>query len=841
MEEGSEAAATAAPVSIDVLPQELLCLVLAQLDPHSLQQAGQVCQRWRHIANDDWSWRMAFIGTFGAVPYEPLSTELLPDPLLGCNSGWKQEFIGRLSVCRQWQQTNKHHRISTNTRIGTVDRIVVSRRRGWGLAVSRVNGAAAKFIPHTGKILLREQSTSDIIFAISRQQPLPPELQQNMMLLDRNQGGAPRASTVSARVDRICWGFDVGLSTITHLTRNGTLRTRVHAGRIQSGAVLDIAGPMDALIQQDITWDTSNAEDVVASSSVDGTVLVWCAETGQICRRLVGSPSAPLVRVTWANKSQYVVAASSAGVLFIWDLTSPRQLESAEIAFKKDHAEQVQSLFSHATWLTPRASEMHFYTNDSVVLPTHVLQMPGIAPRANCRVVQLTGDPLGSSFIVATSLGGVHRINAEGGQVSVSFSTTIHTDRLATAVTAVEWRVVSKEPFSSLPSNLQKDTKSRSIVPTVRVLLVGDASGSIWLFDGDASSFCSNDVTARHMVNWPHLHRCAISAFAINAGILVSAGRDGRVQVIDPLSTDPLIAIRCNSGGRRPAQRDQRLQQRRQRQDNREEAGDNQQQPLQQVPRRLDPALFSVHRSVVNEMTRLDAYLNQMLVLRTSVQWDQQVEGRLADALDEPGAVAGNDEIPGFYERLQQPQASLAHGFPALVNQIVAGYGWIVVANGISLQMCFISDAARQQLDGQHHLLRGSGRHRSHPAKSSGSNTPGSARLENTQLEITEGLEAARLEADRQRKHREEIREHREYVDQEFVSPMSELGLNADEQLEYALWLSSQQEQKAPEDEREVSEDSNAIVDRVGELSLSDMTEDEQLEYAMFLSRTSNS
>ncbi|KAJ2443365.1 hypothetical protein GGF42_006659, partial [Coemansia sp. RSA 2424] len=48
-----------------------------------------------------------------------------------------------------------------------------------------------------------------------------------------------------------------------------------------------------------------------------------------------------------------------------------------------------------------------------------------------------------------------------------------------------------------------------------------------------------------------------------------------------------------------------------------------------------------------------------------------------------------------------------------------------------------------------------------------------------------------------------------------FIEPEEQLGLDPTEQLEYAIWLSSQQQQQ------QVSED---------------MTEDEQLQYALLIS-----
>ncbi|KAJ2360643.1 hypothetical protein H4S02_011892, partial [Coemansia sp. RSA 2611] len=84
--------------------------------------------------------------------------------------------------------------------------------------------------------------------------------------------------------------------------------------------------------------------------------------------------------------------------------------------------------------------------------------------------------------------------------------------------------------------------------------------------------------------------------------------------------------------------------------------------------------------------------------------------------------------------------------------------------------------------------------------------------------EVEEDLASMRLETQGERRRRIESHANRAHVERTFIEPGERLGLDPDEQLAYALWLSSQQESPAS--------------------SSGEMTEDEQLQYALLLSQT---
>ncbi|KAJ3077371.1 hypothetical protein HDU98_000021 [Podochytrium sp. JEL0797] len=51
-----------------VIPDELLLVTLANLDPVDLRLCAGVCRRWNHVINDDACWRLALEGFMGCLP-----------------------------------------------------------------------------------------------------------------------------------------------------------------------------------------------------------------------------------------------------------------------------------------------------------------------------------------------------------------------------------------------------------------------------------------------------------------------------------------------------------------------------------------------------------------------------------------------------------------------------------------------------------------------------------------------------------------------------------------------------------------------------------------------------
>ncbi|KAJ1957438.1 hypothetical protein GGI12_005024, partial [Dipsacomyces acuminosporus] len=180
----------------------------------------------------------------------------------------------------------------------------------------------------------------------------------------------------------------------------------------------------------------------------------------------------------------------------------------------------------------------------------------------------------------------------------------------------------------------------------------------------------------------------------------------------------------------------------------------------------------------------------------------------------------------------------VAHGFPTLVSHVASGYGWLVVANGTRLQSCFVNGP----LLGSHTRSSAQAAPRRH-------HTGGLA--EDREREIVEGLKDMELESRLAREKRIADHDRRMYYEREFGAPSSELGLGQDEQLAYALWLSSQhdaeeatptssRDQKSHEHAQESPASAASERNLSSQFALEGMSEEEQLEYALFLSRSAS-
>ncbi|ORX74513.1 hypothetical protein DL89DRAFT_18195 [Linderina pennispora] len=308
---------------IDNLPEELLIHILSLLEPSELRQAGRVCRTWRRIVTDDSCWRRAFARTFTQRPFERLMPNRMPAKAgssqslvtsgRGSASSWQFEYLHRQRLIRQWQSIggNGQTRLEYNVRASSVDKVIVSEKYGWALAVSMAGKVAIRSMPMTGKVFARDNDIQDIVFAL-------PHVSEPGHWIDQG-----RASSLSTRIDRIVWGFDDGVVTVTHINKFGRLQSRTISRGSHVGPVLGSAGPLDQLTQHQHEWpaayDIAGDDRVVASAGADGDVRVWSEDTGDLVCVLRGVFGTPLVKVSWAEGLHYVVAASSSGAVFVWD------------------------------------------------------------------------------------------------------------------------------------------------------------------------------------------------------------------------------------------------------------------------------------------------------------------------------------------------------------------------------------------------------------------------------------------------------------------------------------------------------------------------------------------
>ncbi|KAJ2233505.1 hypothetical protein IWW45_004123 [Coemansia sp. RSA 485] len=763
-----ETAENAMQRPFDRLPDEVLVLILVWLDPAQLDQAKEVDRRWKRIILDDSSWRRVLVQSFGRLPFNRVDA-----------NSWKAELNRRTALKRLWYRTSQQQRIGLCPKIGMVDR-VVTNGSGWALAVSMAAVAMARIDVHKGSNVRAQH-----VF-----------------------GDGRRGTALATRVDGVCWGLASGECIYVRLTQHGTLGEPVRLADHGSAPVLAVAGCLDALAQTRSDWRSLygvQETEHIASADSQGSVRVWSNDTGELVH-LLRADGAPLVRVTWTYGAQYIIAASPRD-LYVWDL-----LDGA-----------------HKCSVFP-------------------------LPRRCGAIVMLTGDPFAPEFIVATEKAGVWRMDATDGTVLAEFAPP-DGDSFAT-LTVASFAVAAADSGKTRGESGQRSipglskhaalrsgpvsasssvtslgsagvlrvafspaTPSRKSSNSTRLLVVGDASGSLFLFDADAKpSQLSNRVLPLRC--WPQLHRLAVSAVDVSPAIIASSGRDGQLLFTEPLSGETLGALRCKAGGRSSA---------------------------------FSPWIGAIRPPLVSAHTRIAVILAQLLAARTQEQWALQTAGRVGDRLDrednddggnvqdddetphqafgwddpflDPAAVdihghaANNpnrDEVPGFFA-WNQIDPVLCQTYPTFVSQVVVGNTWVLVANGTHVQTCIVEKPPPART----------------PKKRRGGHSI--ARFTHKMsAELEHELEVLRVETEEKRALRIEQHEQRQRIESEFGN--NQLGLSAEEQIEYAIWLSANQEQKSEPPVSASSSAPSSASTSTEQYSIQGMTEDEQLQYALLLS-----
>ncbi|KAJ1832318.1 hypothetical protein LPJ63_003635 [Coemansia sp. RSA 2711] len=279
-----------------------------------------------------------------------------------------------------------------------------------------------------------------------------------------------------------------------------------------------------------------------------------------------------------------------------------------------------------------------------------------------------------------------------------------------------------------------------------RVLAVGDAAGCVWLFDGDSGARLARRAQ----------HRTAVAALAVNAAVVASAARDGQLCVADAVSGGVLSLSRCRSGRRRGSP-----------------AGPGAQH-------------WSLHSYLLWPGALQEQRRARLVASRTSAAWADQVRGGV-DTLDRRG---------------EGTLDALGARFPSAVSCVVAGYAWVVAANGAHVHAAFADHVPAPSLAPPRRVRCTSG--------------------EALDELLAEGLAEARIASDRDRTQRLRRHAQRQHVEQAFDLA----GLSPDEQMAYALWLSA--ESSAPTSAAEDSRSSEPAEH---------MSEDEQIALALRLSR----
>ncbi|KAJ2450952.1 hypothetical protein EV183_003948 [Coemansia sp. RSA 2336] len=263
-----------------------------------------------------------------------------------------------------------------------------------------------------------------------------------------------------------------------------------------------------------------------------------------------------------------------------------------------------------------------------------------------------------------------------------------------------------------------------------------------------------NSDNGRLLVQRDRVHVRAIAAVAVNAALVVAASRDGSIAILDVLSGTKLSRARCRNWRSRG---------------------------------QFGQWMWSLHPELrtTAAMARFSAL--SRLIDYSSSDWSRQVVDRV-DTLGRP-----TNNRPPHISADDFPNRR----FPSTVSHISAGYAWIAVATGTHIYACFTQQPAPPPLP--HARVSRVVRSRS-----------------SIREVLAEGLEEMKIESEQARNMRLQEQAKREHIEREFVEPEDKLGLNPEEQLAYALWLSS------------------------NDAPVESMSEEEQIAHAINLSRLSS-
>ncbi|ORZ03514.1 WD40-repeat-containing domain protein [Syncephalastrum racemosum] len=321
-------------------------------------------------------------------------------------------------------------------------------------------------------------------------------------LFSTDDGVPLRVNVVRIEGQRILWGFTQGFITMSIRTKPLVVRQlRVFADFHQ--------GPVSALALPAFLQDT------VLSAGDDGAVKLWDVARSSCVETLIGTLCIPTcLEVLRDNR---VVAGYSNGVIVVWNI----------------HVGQIMKRHRDRQ---PR-EEMDSAAQRLVISPT--------VPETSTPVTRILHDG-NSNSILASHEGSqeVRRYDLTSGTCIAVFGDGHPLGN----ITCMEWDTA--QPVDSLsldialklrgPKTNAKEAailasyKSDNGFKSTRLLVTGDASGLICLWDGDAVPAQEGGVIKPLRVLDEHTG--SISALFIDAAKVISGSDDGWIRVWDPLT-----------------------------------------------------------------------------------------------------------------------------------------------------------------------------------------------------------------------------------------------------------------------------------------------------------------
>ncbi|CDH57937.1 hypothetical protein RO3G_13583 [Lichtheimia corymbifera JMRC:FSU:9682] len=482
---GKQAFDPNAPCYIQQLSIEVLAHVFARLDPTSLATVGGVCRFWRHIVMDDTCWKDAFLAYFDTLPFKRLRKD-----------SWKSEYILRTHLIRRWEK-GRGTVIQFNPKVGSIKGLAVDYENSTMLVASAEQGLGVRCNPTTGKV------ERHLMYSTNDNVPCP-------------------VRTVEMDGQRILWGFHPGFITMSMRGKSaGGRQLRVFSD-FHQGAVTALAL-------------STSLREVVLSAGEDGAIKIWDVITGTCAKSMIGVMATPTcLEIT---KDFRVIAGYASGDIVVWDI------HVGQIA-KERRDEMLRRQHLHAQATTTSTTTTDLSTRRHVISPKTVdtgTAVQTIKHDADLDVMLVTYA--GSHEVWKYSIKTGECLAVYGGDKGhIGTITCMEWDTTLPGETVPLQNAlkVKKSGVTNGTSSKQQHTPISSPVKTMRVMVTGDAEGTVCVWDGDAVQKDGKPIAPLRVLQG---HICPISAIHVDGCKIVSGSDDGWIRFWDPLTGNLLNVL----------------------------------------------------------------------------------------------------------------------------------------------------------------------------------------------------------------------------------------------------------------------------------------------------------
>ncbi|KAL0088120.1 WD40-repeat-containing domain protein [Phycomyces blakesleeanus] len=466
-----------APCYIQQLSVELLTHVFAQLNPVCLTTAAKVCHLWRHIVNDDSCWKTAFVSYFGSQPHKRLRP-----------SSWKLEYILRADLLRKWEK-GRGTVMTLDPMIRTIDDMFVDFENSSMTMGAAEHGLGARCNIDTGKM------EKPLLFCSGVQIPMA-------------------LTCVHVDQSRILWGSGHGYISLT-------IRNKTHDGRRPK-----IFSEFHRGVVRAFAFSKST-HDVFLSAGDDSRIKIWSISEGTCVKNLHGVDGQPTCLET--THDGHIIAGFGNGAIVIWDI----QLNELVKRYREQR----------------RNGESSNDESDDVADNRRVISPPIVDKSTPVKSIRY--DPKSEMLMVAYGdTYQVRKFSINNGECVAIFEPK---EKLG-KVTCMEWDTAlpagalavdsgsghsSGSGFKNIHSYVKGDstvisqsTREIVAVKTTQIMVTGDSTGTVYLWDGDS---IEKDGLVRPL-KVMHGHIAAISSIYIDAFKIVTGSNDGWIRIWNPIT-----------------------------------------------------------------------------------------------------------------------------------------------------------------------------------------------------------------------------------------------------------------------------------------------------------------